>query len=407
MKIRIQGFYGRDNLGDDYILMSLLSTLNKIQSVSREKNIECDVVVRDKSYLGYKSIIDNYKYLIRLIDDGNGCNIIKKASILLHNIQGTDYWIIGGGGLFPNENPRYLLKLLIYIKWAKLFGTRVCMYGIDINPVKSDKCINLWRKLIREVDFITTRNENCYLMLEKIEKKNTQHYSDITFSLTTQNEKDDQINLAKKLGLENGMYEAWVVAMPWSKKELASDHVQERYQKLCKLIAGEIDHIKSKVLFIPFFYGNDLQFITDIVERVSDTSRIVVADEKSGIVFSDRRLLFKHAKQCVCMRFHSVLFALYYAKPFLAISYSPKTSQLLREIGLDDRMVELGIRSNEFFYKEFDIEEKLLNRLLLEREKQDKKKLEDISVDMKKQALAEEACLISWLNKEKYIVATK
>ena len=57
------------------------------------------------------------------------------------------------------------------------------------------------------------------------------------------------------------------------------------------------------------------------------------------------------------MRFHSVMFSIYYALPGVFISYSDKTSDVLRDVGLEDHFIEYGIKSDEDFCREFDLDE--------------------------------------------------
>ena len=57
------------------------------------------------------------------------------------------------------------------------------------------------------------------------------------------------------------------------------------------------------------------------------------------------------------MRFHSVMFSIYYALPGVFISYSDKPSDVLKEVDLEDYFIEYGIKSDEDFYREFDLDE--------------------------------------------------
>lgn len=63
------------------------------------------------------------------------------------------------------------------------------------------------------------------------------------------------------------------------------------------------------------------------------------------------------------MRFHSVAFSIYNNSSFITISYSPKTTRLLKELNIDN-YVEYGIRDSQFFFKEFDLDEKKLVEMI-------------------------------------------
>lgn len=113
----------------------------------------------------------------------------------------------------------------------------------------------------------------------------------------------------------------------------------------------------SSAVFLPFYSGSDIKLINDIVVGLNGfTTNVIDTDFPIGY----KRMLFRQAKYVIAMRFHSVLFSLYYATPFIAISYSGKTSSIMKENGISDHMVEFGIRSNQFFYKEFDLDQGVL-----------------------------------------------
>lgn len=76
--------------------------------------------------------------------------------------------------------------------------------------------------------------------------------------------------------------------------------------------------------------------IRDIVNGTDINYKVIELESPIG----EKRLLFKYAKQAVVMRFHGVQFALYYGTSFRAVSYSPKTTDSLNELGLNDRYVE-------------------------------------------------------------------
>ena len=98
------------------------------------------------------------------------------------------------------------------------------------------------------------------------------------------------------------------------------------------------------------------------------------------------------------MRYHSVLFALYNSKDFTAISYSPKTSELLRECDLYDYCIEFGIRSSNFFYKEFDIDGEKFQILTQNSIKQEK--LKEISDTLKEKAELGKKRLRDWIDEK-------
>lgn len=171
-KIIIQGFYGRDNLGDDYILYSLLNTINKAGKY------EVYVLTGDKdcSY-----IFERFNNIKCYALPENSFNKFTKLKFLIK----CDYFIIGGGGLYPSENDETFPNLLKLVRIVKSLKTKIVFYGIDINSIDKPQSKEAWVKISQIADFILLRNKRSAEMLKEIGCKNVYKSSDITFALTT------------------------------------------------------------------------------------------------------------------------------------------------------------------------------------------------------------------------------
>lgn len=213
---------------------------------------------------------------------------------------------------------------------------------------------------------------------------------DLTHSFYTDEEKnEDKATLYKKYGLTND-YMVWAIAMPWSEESLKEEHINKRYMRLCGQVQSLINkYSEYQHVFIPFYDGTDIVMIHDLIDRMEINSRVIPHDDSIG----EKRLLFKFAKQAVVMRFHGVQFALFYGTPFIAISYSPKTTNIMDYLGLGDLYVEFGIHSSSGFMREFDIaggdweqwEEKLGTRT--DEIKKASEKLKEIASEQKEMLL--------------------
>ena len=182
--------------------------------------------------------------------------------------------------------------------------------------------------------------------------------------------------------------------MPWSTEELEQEHYKKRYCKLIMQIVSTINKSEIMPVFVPFYDENDNKLIKDIVKKLN--RNYVICDQ--NYLVEEKRQVFLHAKKCFCMRYHSVLFALYNSKNFIAISYSPKTSELLKEYGLYDYCIEFGIRSTNFFYKEFDMEDEEFYALTEKNISQEK--LLEISDMLKKKAQFGKKQLKDWIDEK-------
>lgn len=264
-------------------------------------------------------------------------------------------------GIFPTEDVSVLKHLNMYISFAKLFGAKVCLYGIDIDSLDTTEYRSQWKRIFKSVDFIETRNATCAKQLKNIVGDSDLIISgvDITHAFYTE-EEVHQINLLRNYNLKQP-YIIWAVAMPWSAEELQRTDIKQRYEKLCDQFRNLLESKNdAHHVFPPFFAGTDITMINDIVQGTNVDYTVINQECPIG----EKRLFFKYAVEAVVMLFHGVQFALFYGTPFVAVSYSPKTTNVLKEFGLNGMYVEYGIRENSCFKKEFDISEKKWKKLI-------------------------------------------
>ena len=123
-----------------------------------------------------------------------------------------------------------------------------------------------------------------------------------------------------------------------------------------------------------------------------------VIDDINNMLFDKKRQVFKSAKFAVCMRFHSVVFSLYSGIPFCAISYSPKTTNILSEYGLENSFVEYGITSSQFFYREFDLDFDKFKHLIDEQlSSTELARLGYLKKELRKKGKQQENLLVKWI----------
>jgi len=88
MNVFIEGYYGVKNLGDDYILLSILTSLSKISN-------QIDHVV-------VSSIYDDYQHVFSLFPQLD-CSAIYTRDERMQHLKSDDIYVLGGGGLFPDD----------------------------------------------------------------------------------------------------------------------------------------------------------------------------------------------------------------------------------------------------------------------------------------------------------------
>jgi len=226
----------------------------------------------------------------------------------------------------------------------------------------------IWKAIQNFSEIIIVRNIFSERLLKTIGvSEKLKAFPDVTFSLITGPEKDDNANehrtldcLIQKLGIFSKPYVIMVLAKPWTDEEIDGRY-RNRYEKLCSQLITLCNKCMSegnKILFLPFFHNNDRDFIKQIEPSLYGEYKVC---EENEINLEEKRLLFAGAKACISMRFHGVAFSLYQGIPCEAICYAPKATELMREVGLNDFIVRFGIRADSCFFSEFDMEDHALN----------------------------------------------
>lgn len=397
MKIRIRGYYGNKNLGDDYILYSLLNTISKL---NQNVDVEIETSGSDK----YSELFELFPSLKCTVINSSASKKDKIRSLL--RLFNQDFHIFGGGGLFPKDNYKSYVGLYLRTVLTKIGGGRNLIYGIDLCDIERKKSKKLWKKIIKNCELVTLRNNHSEDLLRLLDRHNKViKGSDITFALTTSVEENGSIDAyleRNKINVRDKEYIIVVPARPWSDEELKKEECKERYSKLVQSfskLCNRYYKLGYQIVFFPFYGGSDIKFIRDVVDNTEANCLVI---EENDLPIEAKRAFFSKAKACISMRFHGVAFSLFSGTPVSAISYAPKTSELLRESSLEDYFVEYGISSKSGFFREFDFDNTVLQK------KCDSvilypniEKIRNASKLLKKQAMTVESEFIDVLKKEK------
>lgn len=313
------------------------------------------------------SLSDDYQYVFSLYPKLSCCAVhssdaFKRRNCLLH----SQLYIYGGGGVFPSDEWKQYLKVLLKAACRKLHGGRNIIHGVDLCRLDRRLSRILWRGIGQLTDVIIVRNQYSADLLHKAGVKNVHAYPDITFSLETAaeaesvNDRGASNAAIQKLNIGTRPYIVIVLAKPWSDEETGNEPYRSRYELLCKQMENLCNKcIKDGLvpIFLPFFHENDRDFISRIEPNLCGEYKVC---EEYELALDEKRLLFAGAKACISMRFHGVAFSLFCGTPCEAICYAPKTTELMKDAGLSEYCVEFGIRSNSCFFREFDIDGELL-----------------------------------------------
>jgi len=342
MKILIKGFFGKNNIGDEAILDSMVSSLKSKLPFS-------EIVV----FSGNPKFIAK-KYNVRSIS----YNWRKSYRAIIREMVNADIFILGGGGLFPNDTPVKIFRSLLFLLIAKMLGTqKIIIYSVGIDPIRYHLSRSLMMIFFNNfVDEISTRDAES---AEELKKSGIEHiniYADSAFLLPTDDDKAQELLNSVEISSKD-IYVSVALAKPWNiGKEKNQVARYEDFLEGCVWIFNEFmkEHRDIHLLFIPFFYPGDKEMAEIIRGRLEKSTHIHLVD-----VCNQPRVakaLIKNSSLLIGMRFHSIVFAVSAAVPVAAISYGPKSDSLLRRSDINKYSVRLGIRKNEFFKSTEDVD---------------------------------------------------
>lgn len=339
--ILLNGLYGVQNLGDDYILLSLVNRL--------KRRFGSELHVRVLSRGGDVSFLEEFGDRVEVVSLPSG----KLGHALTEGREAwrNDVHLIGGGGLWPFESKKQMALQSLALHATRAGGGRTVFFGVEVNPPKTDWYKTAWRKQLCLADLFVGRNTataDAMRALAPDRAEAIHGLADVTYGLD-----DGRDEMGDKYG--DG-YVLWALAMPWSLEELDSPHVRKRYDLLVSQVREMIRKLSSVVdrqLFLPFYHDSDIYFIRDVTKEIDCEATVI---EEGALPLAQKRVLFKHAAHAIVMRFHGVVFSIHEETPFTAIAYSPKITNILEENNLSDRYVKYGIRPTDQFYEEIDLD---------------------------------------------------
>lgn len=318
--IVLSGFYGFDNQGDDAILEAILGELKR-----RDKTLRLKVLSNNPNKTREVYDVDAvYRFNPFVIG-----STIKKGDML----------ISGGGSLLQDvTSSRSLWYYLYVISVAKRKNKKVCIYANGVGPINGKFNRKLTKKVLKDVDLITLRDDDSAKYLEEIgiEKDKCLVRSDPVFLLK------ENIEEAEKILSDININDEFIVVnlRPWTDDEKMIDQMAIAINKLM-----DQGH---KILLIPMHMSKD----TPILKRLEDKCQ----NENLYSYYEDMSVttlmgIFSKAQMVLAMRLHGVIYsAAVHTKP-LAISYDPKVTSFMESID-SDYIIDINDIDGQKVYQE-------------------------------------------------------
>ena len=316
--ILISGYYGFDNIGDESILCTLITSL-------REKIPDCALTV-----LSHDPASTREKYGVEAVD--------RMAPLaILRAVRRCDMLISGGGSLLQdvtsNRSIRYYLAI---IRLAKFFGKKVFIYSQGIGPIDREENRRATGKTLRKADGIVVRDEKSAALLEKIGIAREKVV--ITADPVIRMKKPDKTmgaEILARAGVDGGK-----LTVGWAIRERHPDSAFVR--EITESIRYLKENYDAESVLIPFHYEEDRTICTEIAQRTGAkclTEKYLSEDMLSIIGNMD---------VLVGVRLHSLIYATIMGVPLIGVSYDPKCTAFLNSVGLDKLCTREAFTAEKF-----------------------------------------------------------
>lgn len=357
-KIFLFGWFGENNVGDDALLNQ---TLEEINSITNDVSITI--------------FTNNCK---SLEEDLNLKNVNFRSKNLKNVIKATkdyDIFVFGPGGLFPNRDLKKLMFIYFYISYLKFLKKQIVFFGLGVENCNFESFFNrnILKRIFSKCDKCALRfDPKQYINSDKI-YKNTIAAADVMY-------------LKKYPKLYKNNHNKYVV--------ISLANIFETYSKEKENFISSIKPLLLKLIED----GNELHFLTftknkdEIINSETIESLGKFKNYCLNIPFTkDLNFIFQEFANCemvVGMRYHSLVFATNYSKPFIPVSYSSKIEELLYDFNLSFLSNKLCFFNNKYFCEKFEIDQGkiLMDYIYIKRNYNEIKKMieENLKIERKK-----------------------
>ncbi|MFI8686192.1 polysaccharide pyruvyl transferase family protein [Rossellomorea sp. NPDC077527] len=333
MKVLIHGFYGAGNTGDDAILHSIISQLNKV-----DMNAEVVVSIRSnniKAYYGDKKI----RYVMG-----------SDHKSIYDEVSRSNLVIVGGGGLFQDYagfKPYnlfngaegainyYFAPLLL----AKMLGKKTMLYAVGYGPFLDNNAAKASGWISNLADVITVRDNTSMKILEKNNCLKARLTADPAINLPY-----SKCNIRKYINTDISNKKLVGINLRlWNYGEYGTSKVYNVLLHVCRVL---ISNFNSHIVIIPF---NKSKKEVEMMEKFHSQ----LPKEHSSIVYYNYspveiKSLCSELDLMIAMRLHASILAMGAGTPSIGIGYDPKVTEFYNELQLQQLTFTIeNIRASE------------------------------------------------------------
>ena len=320
--ILISGYYGFDNIGDESILRTLVTSL-------RERIPDCSLTV-----LSHDPAATREKYGVEAVERMSPLAIARA-------VRRCDMLISGGGSLLQDvTSSKSLHYYLAIIRFAQLLGKKVFIYSQGIGPIEKDADRRATARALRRADGIVVRDERSAALLAEIGVPAERVV--ITADPVIRMKKTDKA-VGETILRRAGVTQDGRPVVGWAIRERNRD--SRFVAEVLRSIRWLKETYNAQSVLIPFHYEEDGEVCRHIASQLPDDTAVCL-DEK--YLSEDMLSIIGCMDLLVGVRLHSLIYAAIMGVPLIGISYDPKCTAFLNSVGLDKLSTRDGYTAEAF-----------------------------------------------------------
>ncbi|KUL20551.1 polysaccharide pyruvyl transferase family protein [Streptomyces regalis] len=309
LRIGLLGSYGGCNIGDEAILMCVLSCLRAHRPHAR-------LVVFSRNADHTRS----HQPAADEVIDWEG--VPQKP--VLDALGGLDLLVLGGGGILYDGEARRYLRL---VKAAHERGVPTFAYAVGAGPLREADDREAVRTVLPEMTEVVVRDEESRLVLEEIGVEGELAVTADPALLLAPEPFTEQMMRLEGLPLDARLVGMSVREPGRAAEKLDEDDYHALLADVADFLARRLD---AHVVFVPM-ERQDVRHAHGVLSRMSapDLGRILHNSYSPGQVLG----FMSHLDMVVGMRLHVVIFAALSGLPVLPLPYSGKVFDFARRTG--------------------------------------------------------------------------
>lgn len=316
----IHGFYGARNVGDDAILDA---TLQSVREVGARPLVMAWHPREVRSRFGVPAV-----------------NARGRQRELYRSMRGTKAFLLGGGGLIKDygASPDSLAQWMRGLSVAADLGIPTMTWSVGAEPLRFPASVQRVRETLERVDVVTVRD---------------QESADCLRDLGVQR---DIVVTADPVPAFAAAYRQpptpterphLVVSLRHWYVSQSTVEDSDVFRRLVASLAQAFDSLAhrlgARLTFVALRTAqgdDDRQVAADVAAQMATSDVEVVMDENPSVVSTIERL--RDADAVVAMRLHAAVLASTLGVPTVALSYAPKVSSYMQQIGMEAYCADLA-----------------------------------------------------------------